>query len=529
MKILIIDDELLVRIGIKSCIDWNKQGIEVIGEASDGEEGLQQIRRLRPDVVLLDIKMPNMDGIELMQHLKSEKLECKVIILSGFDDIFHVREAMKLGASDYLHKPCMNSRDVLDSLLNVKKQLENEKTSSEQAGKSNTDEKSKMVLKKAFLRELLEGHYCSDREFEQKCGEYDISLEKGHFSCLIFSVKNLGEISKRYEGQDISLLQSSIENTMDGIFAREKGVEFLCYDRNTYAVIIGIKGLISERRIFENIDSVVKLTLDATKRFLNIDVIIGASDIHFTFREIKRAFSEAVSSMRQKFYCDSGNVIYYRDIKKKGDGNTIAKIDSSIGKMKDHLTKFEYDKFNMELKEFVGLLQEDPCLSEEDVKKLFNAFLFLAKGGKEYLEEMELLAGCETLSQLYTVWCDIVGSKLSSDKYIKQSQTNNYIVKGIVNYIEENYQTDISLNLLAERFNVSPNYISRLFKEVTGETLFNYLNRVRIEKAKSFLKDMQMKMYEIGYRVGFKSAVHFNIVFSRITGITPKQYRDSLL
>lgn len=528
MKVFIVDDELLVRIGIKSCIEWTKHGIEVIGEASDGEEALQQIRRLKPDVILLDIKMPKMDGIELMNHLKNEKLECKVIILSGFDDLYHVREAMKLGASDYLHKPCMNGKDVLDSLLSIRKQLETEKASSYQFNQSNNNEKSKLVLKKAFLSEMLEGRYGSDQDFIQKSRELDIKLENGYFSCLAFSVKNLCEIRKRYEGQDISLLQSSIENIMDGIFAREKGVEFFCHDKNTYVIIIGIKGIISERRIIENTDSLVKLVLDATKRFLNIDITIGVSDIHMTFREVKRAFDEADMSLRQKFYSNTGNIIYYRDIRRKVDSSTFSKIDSAIAKLKDHLTKYEYDKFNIALKELVDLLEEDQCLSEEDVKKLFNAFLFLVKGGKEYLEEMELLVSCETLRQLYYVWGDIVGSKLSNDQYLKQHQTNNYIVKGIVRYIDENYQTEISLNLLAQKFNISPNYISRLFKEVTGETLFNYLNGVRIEKAKEFLKDMQMKMYEIGYKVGFKSAVHFNIVFNKITGLTPKQYRDSL-
>ena len=415
MKILIVDDELLVRIGLKSCIEWDKHGMEVIGEASDGEEALQQIRRLKPDVILLDIKMPNMDGIELMNHLKTEKLEFKVIILSGFDDLYHVREAMKLGASDYLHKPCMNAKDVLDSLLSVRKQLETERVSSEKLNKSNNDEKSKRVLKKAFLREMLEGHYGSDQEFIQKSREVDIRLENGYFSCVAFSVNNLCEIRKRYDGQDISLLQSSIENMMDGILAMETGVEFFCHDKNTYVIIIGIKGVISERRIIENTDSIVKLALDATKRFLNIDITIGVSDIHMTFREVKRAFNEAILSMRQKFYSQTGNVIYYRDIRRKGDSDTLLKIDLAIAKLKDHLTKYEYDKFNITLKELIDLLEKDPCLSEEDVKKLFNAFLFLAKGGKEYLEEMELLVSCETLRQLYRVWGDIVRSELSND------------------------------------------------------------------------------------------------------------------
>jgi two-component system, response regulator YesN len=530
MKILIVDDELLVRIGIKSCIEWNKYGMEVVGEASDGVEALQLIKILCPDVILLDIKMPNMDGLEVMAKIKEENIQCKVIILSGFDDIFHVKEAMKLGALDYFHKPCMNPKDVIDLLLSTKQQVEKEKlrknhqSSEEKAALNYINQKPK----DAFLEELLEGHAFSDLEFKQKSNEYGISFENSYFNCMVFSVKELDDVKKRYEDGDISRLQSSVLNIVRGVFPKEHGIEVLSVDRNTFAMIAGMKGVISERKVMDSIEETIKCIMDAMTQFLNIDIILGVSDVHVTFKEIGRAYEEAVKAHKYKFYYNLKSVIYYRDLKKGIKEDTITQVDGIIERLKGFLTKSEYSKFTEALQELISLIRDEPCLTEEDVKKLFNAFLFLIREGKASFEEMELINKCETLQKLYKTWETIVKDQFNEKQFSKQYQTCSFLVKGILAYIDEKYNQDITLNSVAEHFNVTPNYVSRVFKEETKETLFNYLNLVRIEKAKELLKETGVKIYEIGFKVGFKSSVHFNIVFNKLTGLSPTQYRDKL-
>ncbi len=525
MKILVVDDELLVRIGIKSCAEWGEYGMEIVGEASDGIDALRQIRLCNPDVLLLDLKMPNMDGIELMQKMASEKLNCKVLVLSGFDDLYHVKEAMRLGAVDYLHKPCMSGNDILEALLKIKKLLEDEKQHGKRRAQE-TAEKSEYLLKEAFLKEITESPFTDEEEFKKKCDELNIKLQAGSFTCLVFSVRNLDSVRSRYKEGSLNVLQSAITNIMNSILVREDNIEFYQADKNLYVVMIGSRD-VSEKRITENTAVITNTVIDAMKQFLNIEITVGISDIHKTCKGLKQAFEEALSAMSFRFYRDTA-VIRFAEIRMSEDKDTLILVDALIEKMKDYLTAYDYRKFGATIENLVNFLLKTPCLTERDIKKLFNVLLFLSKQGKAGLEETEKLTNSETLVELYAAWKDMVKDKLPEDKNAARFQNCSHLVKKLSSYIEENYGKDISLKLLSEKFNISPNYISRVFREETGGTLFGYLNAVRVDKAKLLIRDTGLKIYEIGEKVGFKSTVHFNIVFNKLTGLSPKQYKDQL-
>lgn len=529
MKILIVDDELLVRIGIKSCIEWNKYGMEIVGEASDGIDALEQIRLLHPDVVLLDIKMPNMDGIELMQKIKEEKMKCKMLILSGFDDFYHVKEAMKLGAMDYLHKPCMSSKDIIDALLNIKVQIEDETSvSNNRKLSSEGPEKSKSIAREIFLREFVDGNVALDDGLWEKLKENYVDFKNSKINCLVFCIKDMNTIRKRYAEADMGILQSSVSNIMKEVLSAERDVVFFTYDRNTFVIVTGTEGIASEKRIYEGVNSIVHLTVDALKQFLDVNVVVGVSSTHISCKEIKSAFGEALKAMKYGFYAGDSNAIYYSELKLNTERNALIHLDALIEKVKTHLSKQEYREFKTALEELFVFLARESCLSGEEVKKLSNGLLFLIKQGKEYLEEMELINNCETLLELRGIWNTILADKLLENPISSKYQACSYLVKSIIKHIDENYAQDITLNMLSESFGVSPNYISKLFKEETGDPLFHYLNEVRVKKAKSFLRNPELKIYEVGYKAGFKSTVHFNIVFNKLVGLSPKQYRDSL-
>jgi len=526
MRILIVDDELLVRIGIKSCINWQEHGMEVVGEASDGVSALELIKSLKPDVMFLDIKMPNMDGIELMNKMKEERIKCKVLILSGFDDVYHVKEAMRYGAVDYFHKPCMSAKDILEKLIEIKIQISKENTLLENR---NTDsekiERNKNILKEVFLKELVEGLIYDNENFNSRNLEVGSKLQSKNFSCIAFYIKHIDEVQKRYINSE-NTLQKSVLNVMTGVLSTELGVEFFAYDKNTYVTITSFANEISEKKLIDKMNSVLEIIIDAIKQFLNVEVVIGVSDSHKNCGEIKNAFDEAAKAIKYKFFKKDGDIVCYRDIKRKNDREALLCIDSIICTMKDSLEKHDFFSFKNNLEQFVCFLEEQPCLTEEDVKKLFNAFLFLISEGKACLDEMEMFNNCKYLRQLYNIWIEIIYKKLEQSESSIVFHNCSFLIKNIVSFIEKNYGKEITLNLLSKHFNVSPNYISRLFREETGETLFNYINKVRVEKAKKLLKEIELKIYEVSDRVGFKSPVHFNIVFNKYTGITPKQYRD---
>lgn len=532
MRILIVDDEPLVRVGIKSCTDWSKYGMEVVGEASDGMEALEQIRRLLPDVVLLDLKMPNMDGIELMRRIKEENINVKILVLSGFDDFYHIKEAMKLGAEDYLHKPCMNIEDILNTLTIIKQKIKRESSSLKSAGHVRNGSENTIntinTKKNTFLKGLADGCAETGPILERKLKENNIRFKPANISCIVFCIRNVIEVSRRYGETDENKLQSSIYNIMIEALSTEKEADFFIYDKNTFAVIASCKGIVSEKRITENTMHFVHLVQEAMKQFLNVDIVIGVSGIHQSYAEVSNAFKKAHMALKHSFYLDECKVINYNDIKVNAGKDALIRVDSLIEKAKNNLYKQNYHEFRAVLEELFGYLKVESCLTQEEIKKLSHGLLFLIKEGKECLVETESINGCETLKQLKEVWRNIINEKVSESNYIEKYQDCGHLVRRIIDYIEKNHAADITLNLLSDVFYVSPNYISRIFREQTGKNLFNYLNVVRVENAKKLLKKSDLKIYEIGFRVGFKSTAHFNIVFNKLTGLSPRQYRNNL-
>lgn len=529
MKILIVDDELLVRIGIKSCINWQEYGMEVIGEAADGLGALELLRSLGPDVMFLDIKMPNLDGIELLRKMKEEKINCKVLILSGFDDVYHVKEAMKYGAVDYFHKPCMSPKDILNTLLEIKSQINSDAAYTESiCSDSENAERNKSILKEVFLRELAEGRITDKESYKCRNSEVASKLQYKNFSCIAFYIKNAEEIQKRYINST-NTLQNTVLSIVNGVLAKEAGVEFFAYDKNTYVAITSFENIISEKKLLDEINAIAALLIDALKQFLNVEIVVGVGELHRNCTEIKNTFDEAIQALKYKFFKKDKDVIYYRDINRNNNNTeALMYINSSIISMKSSLENRDYSAFKNKLESFVGFLEEQPCLSEEDVKKLSNAFIFIISEGKSYFDKIERFNNCKSLRQLCAVWNDIISTQQEVNKTLVDLSKCSFLTKSIANFIQNNYGEEITLNLLSKQFSVSPNYISRLFREETGETLFNYINEVRVQKAKILLREIDLKIYEVGSKAGFKSPVHFNIVFNKYTGLTPKQYRDEI-
>lgn len=527
MRILIVDDELLVRIGLKSSINWEKYGIEIVGEASNGKEALDKIHRYKPDLLLLDIKMPVMDGIELLQKLKEERNPCKSVILSSFDDLEHVKEAMKLGALDYLHKPCMNPEGIIKILTDVKTELLNEKKGYKDY--FHVIDNKRDDAADAFMRKLVDGQITDDSEFNRGLKENHIGLGRSNFTCIAFSVINLNKIEQRYSDDNKNLLSKSIRDILGQVFLNEREIVFLNYAKNLYISVMSMEKIASNKEIIDIQNKNVHLIADSLKRFLDIEIGIGISGIHQSYRRVISAFEEAYKALQRRFYHPTEKIINYNTLNKSQDSrHLLAKVDELVIKLKENVSGQNYYQYKSNTEEIFELLRQNPVLSSEEVIKLFNGILFLLNELGTCFEEMKLISCCESLDELHDAFKRTIEQKLYS---MEEDEYKNYgfIVKNIISYINKHYTEELSLSVIAEHLNVSPNYISRIFKEEVGKTLFNYVNEVRVEQAKKLMLKQELKIYEIGEKVGFNSSVHFNIVFNKLTGYSPKQYRDKML
>ncbi|WP_027091592.1 response regulator [Cohnella thermotolerans] len=511
MKILIADDEPLVRIGIKSSYDWKQAGMEIVGEAADGEETLRLLEQLKPDVLLLDIKMPQKDGIDVLTEMRQRGMTAKVVILSSFDDFVHVKKAMKLGAADYFHKPSMDVLEIVDVLRKIKNQIEEGRTAD--TGASGTA----ALNRETILRDLIGG---------RTENASSTRLTENNLYAVVFSVKKYAHTLKRYSGESAAFLQGTILNLLGELLSKEPETEYVRLQDNLFAILASHAESKSVQAAFARVNDLVYLVHSSLKRYVNIDTVFGISEPCHAFSSLRQAVDQARQALELKFYHPNEPLFYYRS-RNLDDESMQAKVQALIAAMKTGLKEEKYEEFATSLAEWEEFVRSRECMTENDVKKVYEGLLFMLADDEDYGESRagadELDDFTECSGYYHARFNEMLKARISG-----KSKDYSPLIRNIVQYLETHYREDISLALLGDTFHASPNYISRLFKQEVGRGLFDYLNHVRIRKAKELLKDYKYKIYEIAELVGFHSQVHFAIVFNKYEGMSPTDFRKEL-
>ncbi|QHW33568.1 response regulator [Paenibacillus rhizovicinus] len=510
MKIIIADDEPLVRIGIKSSFNWAEAGMEIVGEAADGQEALQLIEELQPDIVILDIKMPKKDGIEVLAELRDRGMRTKVIMLSSFDDFVHVKQAMQLGALDYFHKPSMNVQEIISLLQNIQAEARENRMSGAEAAEVKPG-------KAAILRELLAGS--AERAEETR-------LKESNLYAVVFKVKRFGQILKRYTQGNAAYLPTTIFNIVSELLAKEQETECVPMEDNAFLVVLSHGDSNSAQASFTHVNEIVYMIHNAMKRFLNIDPIFGISNAFHAYAELPQAVDQARRALDMKFYHPNDPVLYYQN-RKRDDESVQEQIGAAIVAMKDCLKEEKYDAFAAALASWEKLLQDCEGMNEREVKKVYEGLLFMLSVGDDESLPAGEYAQLEDFTECSSYYHAVFNEKLRT-RIMGKNKEYSPLIRNVVQFIDTRYSEKISLKLLGDTFHSSPHYISRLFKQEVGRGVFDYLNVVRIRQAKELLKDYRNKIYEIAEKVGFNSQVHFAIVFNKYEGMSPSDFRKEL-
>nr|WP_251035562.1 response regulator [Paenibacillus sp. ISL-20] len=513
VRILIVDDEPLVRIGIKSAIDWEAQGVDIVGEAGDGEEALRMITETAPDVVLLDIKMPKMDGIEVLRAVKDRQLPVQAIVLSSFDDITYVKEALKLGAFDYFHKPDMNERELTAMLKSVREQFGSRGVPA-QVGPSAAGNR-----KEQMLYDALHGRVHDLNE---------TGLKEGNMYVVLFKIKNYHTVIQRYTKETESILPNTVQNVVSEILSTEKEVEYLQLDEQCSVVFISNSELKSLLASLTRVNKMVQMISSALKRFVNIDIVLGISDWFADFDGIKKGYEQAGTALAHQFYHPDTSIFYYQHLKQKSE-SVYKQADAYLSQMKSALKEEANDRFMELLSQWEKFLAQEECMEEKDVRKVYEGLLFMigeSRGtpGGTVQEDVTAFEEIHNFQQLSAAYRARFEERFKNRNHLEMKGYSQ-LTRNIMEYTEEHYPESLSLKLFGDLFHVSPNYVSRLFKQEVGQGLFDYINELRIEKAKILLKDYRYKIYDVAEMVGFNNQAHFAIVFQKYTGFSPKQYR----
>lgn len=518
MRLLIVDDEKNIRDSIKDYIPWSELGIDFVDTAQNGKDALSQAQEKRPDILLTDVRMPKMDGIELAMRLKTLYPNCKIVFLSGYADKDYLKTAINLSAVDYIEKP-VDMDEIKTAVLRAASLYDQEISHREEVMKiKNCLSESMPLIRQEIALQLVQSNYPAAL-MEEKLTDYSIRISESGWFTPLYALINWSADGMIQAAKKEELIRTFNED----IFCDH----MLCgFDDGCNMVMIaGVKIGVNHKEFIDLIYREFVRNADRAYTFS-----IGAGHYVDELPMIPASFESAKRLTGMQFYSGT-NRIFYED-----DPKPFALDESVYSRFQDSLKNGRKD-----LSHEIVTQITDSALSCRDrninhIKNIyFNLLLLLfeAARDREIIEpfgldekhyvwkEINRLVTIEALSKYLLSNIDEVYSSIE-----KRSGLGSRAC-GIIRYIQEHFQdNDLTLQSIAENVYLSQTYLCAFFKKATKKTLNQYITEVRIEKAKEFLKDDSVKIYEIANKVGFTDTNYFSSLFKKHVGCTPSEYKE---
>lgn len=532
MKILIADDEAPVREAFSRSL--RHFGITEIREAEDGIEAYQVISEFSPDMVLADIKMPGMNGIELLAKVREVQGNVLFVFISGYDFFEYAQKAIDLGAFGYLLKPVRDSElGVLIEKAREKLAFEARQRQLQVMMRIKADE-GREYMRRRFIRQLLTEGRVTDQDAAARLKDLDIVMTEEAFCVLVVSLDRYAEITSTMPEKEKELLRFSIDNIATELL-KESGFKLFAFDmEDGQGYLLPLPGRDSAFR--DRLVQIGENLINQICNFLSYSVTIGIGAQVFSLGELGRSYEGAIKAVMQRLGSGCGKVYAFdeqtgthenvRTLDFKTEQELLACLECGDLPAATALVEELYLPFRRMEKIDAGAFR----------KQNFQLIMLLFKLlGNASIQAEELLGdeftlytqvnACTSLDEV-EAW---FGSKLElsishiQERHEKSSRKMIDLAKA---YIYRNYNRDITLESVAEHVHLSPTYFSRLFKQEMGDNFSDFVINYRIVQARELLKEGVYKANEVSRIVGFRDEKYFYKVFKKLTGFTPGEYKE---
>ena len=535
LKVFLVEDEVVMRNGIKNNIPWEQEGFEFAGEASDGELAYPLIKKEKPDILITDIRMPFMDGLELSRLVKKELPQIKIIILSGYNEFDYAKTAINIGVTDYLLKP-ISSAKLLEAVKKVADMIEKEQDNARLIKRYEKEMEENILQEKHKLWGALASNRLSTIELLEKGQRLGIDFTASAYQVFLFKLMQEGDATGCSE--ELNRASEKV-NELAGSWEY-----VLSFDRSPEGWAFLIKGE-SEEEVQSTYLETRKELLELVEGYPKVEYFGGIGNVVHRIGDIQTSYKEAARAFSSRFFMDANQIADSAEMVKvqmEQDG----KIDVSkmLSKKREHElverflkngTTEEVDSFLDELFQNIG---EQNCKSLLYRQYVVMDLFFCASDflGNLELDIENLPEECRDINQIVEKAEDAenlryqIENLFTETMQLRDSHSKKKYSKLLEDakaFIDENYKHDeMSLNTVAAQVNISPSYFSTIFSSEMGQTFVEYLTHVRLEKAKELLMCSNMRTAEIGYEVGYKDSHYFSYIFKKVVGCSPKEYRN---
>lgn len=532
-KVFLVEDEIVIREGIKNKIHWEEEGFKIVGDESDGELAYPMIIREEPDILITDIKMPFMDGLELSKLLKKDMPNLKIIIVSGYSDFGYAQQAIDIGVSEYLLKP-VTSTKLMAAVKNAAAAIEKERNE-----KLILDQYQNLVYQKQgekrknFFNALVSKKMTLSQIVEQE-EELGINMVASAFCVFLFQFK-VQEDMYEYSNEIVQA-----EARMTGALRKYSNIKVFERDMEGWAFIL----------LGENESQITA----STKELCELLISICGNKVHYfggigrvvhRIRDLQQSYRDANSAFSLRYFEKWDQFLSYNNVRNiKGQmGNRINVSEMNLDKIDRKLLEdFLKQGTVHDIDEFVSSYF-DGFGSDSMSSTLFRQYVIMdgysavlkfltnlncpkkdidnsLKNMDSVAEQLSNIEDCREFYKSILKKAIDLRNKNSQKRYVG-------LIAQAKEYMQHNFSMgDLTLDKVASRVNVSPNYFSSLFNQETGTTFIEYLTDIRMEKAKDYLRCSSKKITEIGFLVGYQDSHYFSYIFKKTQNCTPSEYRS---
>ncbi len=525
MKLLIVDDEPLARMGLRTIIPWEEKGFTIIGEASNVSDALAIVRKQAPDLILVDIIMPEKDGFELIQEIQRINLHCQFIIVSCNSSIEYYKRAISFGVVEYIQKSTIEPEELLRIVEKVTKKICREKMYEELLSENAWRSIPFRMFDEIFGNSIRD-NFANGDALRQKLIDNQLTRDPDSFFIILFQKDEVPNIDETGDFDSDTMIAH-----MCGEIIKDSGSGFIFKNRNDmFGAFFSPPGkgnsLESAYRTSGRIQETLVQLFDAK-------VSMGISAYHQDLLEVGAALKEAETALERSFFDTSRNIFSFSK-EALQEEQLLAEIEKEREMLFDLKSFQDSASLNTSINKITKALLRTHSVTVKQAKNIYLDILYhitelfrmeklpVEKIWGEDLNPAGIIAKVDSLVALNREVLRLV-DRIGQYCAAREKDKHSYAVELIKKYITGNLYNKFSLADIAYHVSFSPNYICRLFKKETGETVFSYIQRQKVEEAKMLL-NKKYRAGEVSAQLHFSNESYFAKIFKRYTGMTSKEF-----
>ncbi len=536
-RIMIVDDEFFVRIGIKSMVDWEENGYTIVCEAANGQDAIEKIARFSPQIVLTDLVMEPINGLELIEHCSKAYPGIKFIVLSNYNDFEKVRAAMKLGARDYLFKLTANPEELLSIMNAVSQEIDSRTPPGGDA--ELLLNRNFSAIRQRLIQTVAEQSYINEEEIlkELRLVEVKTDFHKP-YAVLYLSVANYDVLNSANTILEPNLFAFSMENIVSEIMCERFTAQTFNDGNGNCLVVVNVPEELEMDDLYGMLTVEYARSVKCIARYFGVKVNGALSDITTGIKNFAGCVALCKKAISRRFN-QAENILFYRKHIPACQMKFAIPEEYGMAILQEYLEYYCFEDSAAFIRKimqyFYGAHEVETHLVRGKIYEMYQVFKRDAEMKGIPLDEivdsykLPLYQGVfryDLLSSIEDSFLDILGQYAAECKKLSGKKIRKEIVK-VIGYVKDNLKEDLGVATAARLVHMSESYFSHLFKMEMGISFVDYVNRLRIEKARELLAGTDLKIYEVAYAVGIDNPNYFSVLFKKLMGRSPNDCRNN--